>query len=300
MVLDDSCIVEHDLSKHVMGKVNDFLSIPNMYNILKDEGFLDIKLSYLGGTWVLIEFDSMAAKEKFLNHSGVNSWFEITQEAINDFSCVERIVWVDIEGVPLNAWSKETFDRIGKKWGKTLDMEDNSTSSFSRKRVCVMTNYPVSILETFKIIVKGRVFMVRAKELFTWSPVFATVKEEDVKSDDESLHGSYNYMFNSGPNDIEPNDDGVSDDDAVSDTVFGSNASHPNRKSDGAEPSESQDQFGIYDLLNKKKNTKAQEQGSSSPSLSHPPGFTPAASENVQASGVSPIKYVLNCFIFCF
>ncbi|GJZ41445.1 hypothetical protein Tco_0588331 [Tanacetum coccineum] len=47
-----------------------------------------------------------------------------------------------------------------------------------------------------------------------------------------------------------------------------------------------------YNNRQQQKNTKAQEQGSSSPSLSHPPGFTPAASENVQASGVSPINRV--------
>nr|GFB61424.1 reverse transcriptase domain, reverse transcriptase zinc-binding domain protein [Tanacetum cinerariifolium] len=55
--------------------------------------------------------------------------------AIDDFVSDERIVWVDIEGVPLNAWSRETFLKIGKKWGEALDMEDNSNCSFGRKRL---------------------------------------------------------------------------------------------------------------------------------------------------------------------
>nr|GFA95952.1 RNA-directed DNA polymerase, eukaryota, nucleotide-binding alpha-beta plait domain protein [Tanacetum cinerariifolium] len=54
LVLDNACIVERDLSKHIMGR-----------------------------------------------------------EASNDFVSDERIVWVDIEGVPLHAWSRETFSRIG-------------------------------------------------------------------------------------------------------------------------------------------------------------------------------------------
>nr|GFB01428.1 cytochrome P450 [Tanacetum cinerariifolium] len=37
--------------------------------------------------------------------------------AIHDFASDERVVWVDIEGVPLNVWSRETFLKIGKKWG---------------------------------------------------------------------------------------------------------------------------------------------------------------------------------------
>nr|GEZ99155.1 RNA-directed DNA polymerase, eukaryota, nucleotide-binding alpha-beta plait domain protein [Tanacetum cinerariifolium] len=42
MVLEDTCLVVHDLSKHVMGKVKDFMAILGLYIILKDEGFLDV------------------------------------------------------------------------------------------------------------------------------------------------------------------------------------------------------------------------------------------------------------------
>nr|GEV16593.1 retrovirus-related Pol polyprotein from transposon TNT 1-94 [Tanacetum cinerariifolium] len=48
MVLDDSCLVERDLSMYAMGKMKDFSAIPNLYSILNDEGFANVKLSYLG------------------------------------------------------------------------------------------------------------------------------------------------------------------------------------------------------------------------------------------------------------
>nr|GEX66199.1 RNA-directed DNA polymerase, eukaryota [Tanacetum cinerariifolium] len=51
-------------------------------------------------------------------------------------------------------WSRETFVTIGKKWGETLDLEDNTDISFGRKRVCIKTKHATSILESFKIIVK--------------------------------------------------------------------------------------------------------------------------------------------------
>nr|GFC50613.1 RNA-directed DNA polymerase, eukaryota [Tanacetum cinerariifolium] len=41
--------------------------------------------------------------------------------------------------------------------------------------------------ETFKIIVKGKVFMVRAKELFTWNPTFVPPKAIVYSSDDDSI-----------------------------------------------------------------------------------------------------------------
>ncbi|GJT23254.1 RNA-directed DNA polymerase, eukaryota [Tanacetum coccineum] len=50
----------------------------------------------------------------------------------------ERIVWVDIEGVPLHAWSRSTFFKIGSKWGDVLELEDDHDDLFARKRLCVI------------------------------------------------------------------------------------------------------------------------------------------------------------------
>nr|GEW68644.1 RNA-directed DNA polymerase, eukaryota [Tanacetum cinerariifolium] len=51
-----------------------------------------------------------------------------------DDSCVaERDMSNHVMGIPLNVWSRETFTRIGKKWGEALDIEDNVDSSFGRK-----------------------------------------------------------------------------------------------------------------------------------------------------------------------
>ncbi|GJR58586.1 RNA-directed DNA polymerase, eukaryota [Tanacetum coccineum] len=120
LVLDDSCVVDCDLSKHAMGKVKDVNSIPNLRALLMDEGFSDVKLMYLGGMWVMFEFDKVDTK---------------------------RIVWVDIEGIPLNVWSRETFMRIGKKWGETLDIEDNVDSSFGHPNVVKNGGSVLGVLE---------------------------------------------------------------------------------------------------------------------------------------------------------
>nr|GEZ45222.1 RNA-directed DNA polymerase, eukaryota, reverse transcriptase zinc-binding domain protein [Tanacetum cinerariifolium] len=77
LVLDDSCISVCDLSQHVMGRVKDLNSIPNLRTLLTKEGFSDVKLTYLGGMWVMIELDNEATKLKLLQHIGVNSWFHV-------------------------------------------------------------------------------------------------------------------------------------------------------------------------------------------------------------------------------
>ncbi|GKE36384.1 hypothetical protein Tco_1459789, partial [Tanacetum coccineum] len=121
LVLDDTCGNVGDFSRHVMARVKDFNSIPNLKMILTKEGFGETRLSYLGGLWA----------------------------ATSDFVSNERIVWVDIEVIPLSGWSHATFSRIGKKWGDVMDIEESTGSLFARKRLCIKTSLADNILESF-------------------------------------------------------------------------------------------------------------------------------------------------------
>ncbi|GKC70983.1 RNA-directed DNA polymerase, eukaryota, partial [Tanacetum coccineum] len=211
LVLDDTCVNAMDLSRHVMGRTKEVNSIPNLRSILTNEGFSDVQLSYLGGLC----------------------------PASHDFVCNERIVWVDIEGVPLHIWSSATFSGIGKKWGTVMDIEESPGSSFARKRLCIKTSMADNILETFKVIFKGKVFSVRAKELFTWSPCFLEYKDPGYISEDESIL-------------VSPQ--------APCDNVHDVNEKANSKHSD--------DPFGFYDLLRKPINTTDNVED---PCLSHPP-----------------------------
>ncbi|GJR65678.1 RNA-directed DNA polymerase, eukaryota, nucleotide-binding alpha-beta plait domain protein, partial [Tanacetum coccineum] len=184
LVLDDSCLVNRDLMNCVVGEVLQFSSINNLQVLLFNEGFHNTRIVYLGGLWVMIELNSSKSKLKFMEHVGVASWFRSLCNAQSDFAAKERIVWVDIEGVPLNAWSRSTFQKIGSKWGELVVLEDGYEDLFARKRICIMTSHTENILESFKLIVKGKVFWARAKELFVWSPSFKEVPEQELCSDD--------------------------------------------------------------------------------------------------------------------
>ncbi|GKD26467.1 RNA-directed DNA polymerase, eukaryota [Tanacetum coccineum] len=109
LVLDDSCVYARDLSQHVMGKVKDVSSIPNMLTLLTKEGFPRVKLTYLGGLWVMIELINKSVRNNMLLHTGVKSWFHVIQLATHDFVSDEQIVWVDIEGKVYLARVKELF-----------------------------------------------------------------------------------------------------------------------------------------------------------------------------------------------
>nr|GEW24755.1 RNA-directed DNA polymerase, eukaryota [Tanacetum cinerariifolium] len=115
----------------LMGKAKDVYVIPNLPCIISKEGFQNVKLSYLGGMWVLFEFDSFASKENFLNHSGICSWFTELIQATSSFENDERIVWISIEGLPIKVWTPNTFRDVANKADNTeSDVDRVSESSF--------------------------------------------------------------------------------------------------------------------------------------------------------------------------
>ncbi|GJS08120.1 RNA-directed DNA polymerase, eukaryota [Tanacetum coccineum] len=125
LVLDDSCILDYDYSLDLMGKVSDFGLLTNLKMILIKEGFDNFILKYLGGFWVIIEFHTKKVLENFKSHVGVGSWFTSLEYASNTFVIDERVVWVDIEGVPMNVWTYNTFKKISAKWDDIHDEDDN-------------------------------------------------------------------------------------------------------------------------------------------------------------------------------
>ncbi|GKB47603.1 RNA-directed DNA polymerase, eukaryota [Tanacetum coccineum] len=251
MVLDDSCIVERVLEKFIMGEVKSFSSIPNLHSILLKE----------------------ESKKKFATR-GVSSWFHRVCNAQPDFVANEHIVWVDIEGVPLHAWSRKTFTKICSKWGEMLELEESSDDFFARKRICIKTKPEDNILEKFKIIIRGKIFVIRAKELFVWSPVFNEVKEAALCSDAESLNGE---EVCKGENNMNFDSGSESDIEVVPDTCFGKvdgNLDGDNVVEQPVNEKEySPDPFGIYGLMGKKD--VGADISEDDKSIPYPPGFTP-------------------------
>nr|GEY81802.1 RNA-directed DNA polymerase, eukaryota [Tanacetum cinerariifolium] len=196
-----------------------------------EEGFSVVNLVYLGGLWVMIECDNVETKANMLQHTGVKSWFYVLQNAVHDFVSDER---------------------------EALDIEDNVDSSFGRKRLCIKTKLPLSILESFK--------------------------EMEYTSNEDSDVGPQKVPNRSQFCEEGPNDDRVSDNEEVSETNFGDNSSIPINHIDESEKQQSEDHFNIYRLLRKQPGDDSHKVSSS---LSYPPGFTPDVSETRNENGQS-------------
>ncbi|GKC98060.1 nucleotide-binding alpha-beta plait domain-containing protein, partial [Tanacetum coccineum] len=164
VVLDDVCLMTRDLSNAILGRVNEFASLANLKMALCNEGFVDIKIQYMGEFWVMMKFANKEMIKKFRENVSVGSWFSIVKDATLDFQTEKRIAWVETEGIPFKLWTGNTFKRIAAKWGELLDVDDQEDSCFHSKRLCIHTKLERSISEEFKIIHRGKIYWIRAKE----------------------------------------------------------------------------------------------------------------------------------------
>nr|GEW26261.1 RNA-directed DNA polymerase, eukaryota [Tanacetum cinerariifolium] len=208
---------------------------------------------------------------------------------------------IDIEGVPLHAWSRATFTKIYSRWGEVMEFEENKVDFFACKRICIKTKMEDNILEKFKVVLRGKVFVIRAKELFVWSLVFKEVDDEGCCSDVES--SKEGESLKGEPRQFGMQDNDRDEEEVVFETCFGDKTDKVVGDTDIEQPvcesKHSSDPFDIYGLLRKqgannidKRVDNDQPQGVDSAakivenehelsgnvadsSIPFPPGFTP-------------------------
>ncbi|GJS19681.1 retrovirus-related pol polyprotein from transposon TNT 1-94 [Tanacetum coccineum] len=125
--------------------------------------------------------------------------------------------------------------------------------------------------------------MVRAKELFTWTPSFESIKEHDYSSEDESVQGVGSKENKYNTYEKEEGEFNNSEDEEVAETDFMEKSSQSMEHSVHVDKEISADPFGLNDLLGLKK--PVEENLEPSPSLSHP-GVLAMVHEDVSFNSV--------------
>nr|GEW27112.1 hypothetical protein [Tanacetum cinerariifolium] len=268
IVLDDDCRIERDYYCSLMGKIKDINALPNLYMIVSNEGFENVKLTYLGGLWILLDTDLIETKEKVFNHVGVSSWFSGLQSASNSFICDERIIWIFIKGLPIKAINHNTFSKIASFRGELTNVDDSENTTLTYNRLCVKVKSSVIINDIIKVIVKGNIFWIQVKEL---EPCPLTLmKNKKITLYLEMIQFVMICCMN--------------ENNMVYNHIFKSLEF----------PGKSFDPFGIYNLFEKNKDKVVLEENkdhvaSDKFDPQFPPGFTPVV-ENVNAEEVNSFK----------
>ncbi|GKB13345.1 reverse transcriptase domain, reverse transcriptase zinc-binding domain protein [Tanacetum coccineum] len=194
LMLPNLLCVQEDISNDfplvLLGCYKDFRSIANTQFIGHSKGFLDVEFKYFGGLWVLFEMKSLDAKNKFLNHKGIATWFSSLKAWHDDFVVEERLIWLEIEGVPLRAWTNATFNQICRKWGEMIFIDDNDGCNRLSKRICIKSSHALLVYATIMVSVKDATYAIRVRELYSWMPTFEGDDSESIE--EGSLGGNDN------------------------------------------------------------------------------------------------------------
>ena len=164
----------------IFAKVRYVKSIPNMLVLLREKGFDDITVSYVGGEWIYIVFDSDELCTKFKNSKGVRSLFSTLRPVVNGFRVPERVIWVEVMGLPCCAWNESAIKKVVAAWGEVCFMEDCEGIPLATKRVCLKTKSPNFIQEKIKVMAQGIAYDVMIRELFNWEPEFVDQGVSDI------------------------------------------------------------------------------------------------------------------------
>ncbi|KAL4582237.1 hypothetical protein LXL04_006781 [Taraxacum kok-saghyz] len=208
-----------DNSRACFGKARDFPTLPNLRLLCMDEGFVDVDMSSQQKGCVLTfcktrQLITGSRKKKLWNRNFVSG---------------ERIVWLDIEGLPLRAWSKGAFRKSIAKWGTVMHLDDDLGEDDNHNRVCMLTSVQHIISESLKVRVDGKTFVVRVKEASGWTPSFAK-------------------------GDVQP--DGFDQED---DKLFPEEEQDRCNEGDGAEFEKSEDPFRIYKTMEQMKENEIKD-----------------------------------------
>nr|GEY56152.1 RNA-directed DNA polymerase, eukaryota, reverse transcriptase zinc-binding domain protein [Tanacetum cinerariifolium] len=116
-------------------------------------------------------------------------------QAHNDFVIDERVIWVEVEGVPCKWWFRNTFSRNASRWGTLLNGDELEEEGYHSNRICIRTKLKTVVFTSFKMVYRGMPCWVHAIKVPGWVPDFEEDSEEghDVNdgSHEDDMHGVY-------------------------------------------------------------------------------------------------------------
>ncbi|GJQ91567.1 RNA-directed DNA polymerase, eukaryota, reverse transcriptase zinc-binding domain protein [Tanacetum coccineum] len=154
-------------------KLKDIDSMSNMYTICRNEGFSDLNI-----------------------HHVVD----------------ERILWIEISGLPLCAWGSNAYKKIACSFGKFLFFEKEDSSALSSGRVCISSKSHGLIYENVQVEINNELFEATVHEIGSWCIKIIddyidlssndNIKDVDTSSEsiDDHLVDDLEYMQNNHNN----------------------------------------------------------------------------------------------------
>ncbi|PWA84232.1 hypothetical protein CTI12_AA161030 [Artemisia annua] len=191
---DDELVQITNSMEVALVKVKSVETMSNLYRIIKEEGFDKVKIHYIGGLWLWLHFQTIESCNVFKSNTNLKSFFSHIKPVSKKFYMDERMVWVEILGLPLCAWGSNAFKKIASSVGRFMFFEKDETGAMSLGRVCVATKHMNFISETTKVSIHGEEYDVFIHELGTWN---IDIEDSETDETDSKVDEDINNEENS-------------------------------------------------------------------------------------------------------
>ncbi|PWA99336.1 RNA-directed DNA polymerase, eukaryota, Nucleotide-binding alpha-beta plait domain protein [Artemisia annua] len=183
---DQDLISIDDASKVLLVKLKEVESMNNMYKICRNEGFVDLKIHHAGGLWIWIQFPSVASCSEFQSNASINRLSSSIKYVTPSFKVDERMIWIEINGLPLCAWGSNAFKKVACMFGKFMFFETEQSAAMCTGRVCISTKSQQFVSESVQVEIHGETFNIQVHELGTWNIDIIDESLDSLPSDDEN------------------------------------------------------------------------------------------------------------------
>ncbi|GJT46028.1 hypothetical protein Tco_0954743 [Tanacetum coccineum] len=132
LVLDDQDLINvEDRSMVLLVKLKDVNSMSNMYVICRNEGFTVLKIHHVGGLWIWIHFPSSSSADNFQTNASLKSIYSCIKTATPSFKADERMIWIEIRGLPLCVWGSNAYNQVTYMFGEFMFFEAEESTKMS-------------------------------------------------------------------------------------------------------------------------------------------------------------------------
>ncbi|GJV11873.1 RNA-directed DNA polymerase, eukaryota, reverse transcriptase zinc-binding domain protein [Tanacetum coccineum] len=144
-------------------------SMENIYVICRNEGFLDLNIHHVGGYWIWIQFPTTSACSKFQENESLKRLYSFKRAPTSNFKVDERILWIEVSGLPLCAWGSNAYKKIASSFRKFLFFEKEESTALSLGRICISTKSHQLISEIIPVDINNKIFEASVQEIGSWS-----------------------------------------------------------------------------------------------------------------------------------